>query len=406
MRKLLLLICSLPLLATAQEKGIHFTHAATWDEVLAKAKAENKMIFVDAFTTWCGPCKYLSKEIFTQDAVGKYFNEHFISVKMQLDTTEADNEQVKQWYPTTSKVMHALNVNVFPTLLFFDANGNPVHRFAGASDGNKLVADAAKALDPDQQFYTLQKRYNAGDRDVTVLRNFSNAALFAYQPEVAAKAFTDYMEATGSQVNKDNAQLVYAMVSKPGDLAFEMIARDTKAFDAAFGKPGAAQERIMAVLSDSFLEQMVQSGPSGRVTEQVAALKTKYPKPVAQAEAKARVYYYQYKTDWTNFPKYAALYMKQYGSSASAEEKNNLAWSVFEHVNDKASLTEALAWSKAAMATGDPNFMDTYANLLHKLGRTPEALAVETKAMAMVPEAEKESYRKNIEKMKKGEKTW
>ena len=42
------------------EKGIRFT-PGKWAEILKKAKAENKIIFFDAYTTWCGPCKLLQK---------------------------------------------------------------------------------------------------------------------------------------------------------------------------------------------------------------------------------------------------------------------------------------------------------------------------------------------------------
>jgi thioredoxin-related protein len=404
MRKLFLLLCSVPFISLAQEKGIHFTHAATWDEVLQQAKAEKKMIFVDAYTTWCGPCKYLSKEIFTQDKVGQYFNDKFISVKMQLDTTDKDDEYVKSWYEMSGKVMHKLNVNVFPTLLFFDANGNPVHRFSGASDAEKLVADAAKALDPEQQFYTLQKRYESGARDEKTLLNLSNAALMAYQPEAASQAFNDYMQATGSQVTKENAQLVYYMANKPTDIAFELMARDPKNFDAAFGRKGAADERISAVLFEALLQQMMVSGPESQAKEQAVSLRRLYPAAVDKAEAKARMYYYMNTSDWKQFPGAASAFMKKYGASTGADEKNNIAWAYFEHVTDKQQLNEALAWSKASLASNDPNNMDTYANLLHKLGRTLEAIVWEQKGMALA--SDKESFQKNIAKMKKGEKTW
>ncbi|RYZ23979.1 MAG: DUF255 domain-containing protein [Chitinophagaceae bacterium] len=404
MRKWFLLLCSLPMLASAQDKGIQFTHAASWDEVVQQAQKEKKMIFVDAYTTWCGPCKYLSKEIFTQEKVGRYFNDKFISVKLQLDTTEKDEEYVKQWYPHASKVMHGLKVNVFPTLLFFDSNGLPVHRFSGAGDASHLLEDAARALDPSQQFYTLQKRYNAGERDIELLRNFSNAALKAYQPEVAEKAFVDYIQNTGSQVSAENAQMIYMMASKPTDLAFEMMAADPKAFDKAFGKTGAADERISTVLFDHFVQAMMTTGSASGAAEQASTLKTKYPVAAATAESRARVYFAMNMGDWPAFTQAAASYMKKYGTKVTPEEKNNIAWAYFEHVNDKPLLNEALGWSKASLVTNDPNHMDTYANLLHKLGRTAEAIQVETKAMGMAKD--KQSFQANIDKMKKGQKTW
>ncbi len=64
-----LFLFHLPAFLGAQ--GIQFEHI-TFAEGLAKAKAENKLIFVDAFTTWCGPCKMLTSKTFPDSAVGTF----------------------------------------------------------------------------------------------------------------------------------------------------------------------------------------------------------------------------------------------------------------------------------------------------------------------------------------------
>ncbi len=68
---------------TLQAQGIEF-EKGTWEEILNKARENNKPIFVDAYTTWCGPCKWMSKNIFTQDEVGSYFKDNFIAYKMDM----------------------------------------------------------------------------------------------------------------------------------------------------------------------------------------------------------------------------------------------------------------------------------------------------------------------------------
>ncbi len=95
MKFILLFFITVPLLIKAQDKGINFQHEASWKEIQAKAKAENKYIFMDCFTTWCGPCKYMSSTIFPLQEVGEFMNDKFVSVKVQLDTTSNDNESVK-----------------------------------------------------------------------------------------------------------------------------------------------------------------------------------------------------------------------------------------------------------------------------------------------------------------------
>src|SRR5688500_9355246 len=98
MKKLLLIIFLLPLLTIAQEKGIQWTTGLSWNQIKAKAKKENKFIFLDCYATWCGPCKEMDKKIYVNDSVGDYFNQHFVSVKVQMDKTKNDDESVKKWY--------------------------------------------------------------------------------------------------------------------------------------------------------------------------------------------------------------------------------------------------------------------------------------------------------------------
>ncbi|KKX50276.1 thioredoxin domain-containing protein [Sphingobacterium sp. IITKGP-BTPF85] len=66
MKKILLFLLILPFAVIGQEKGITFEHGLNWSQIKEKAKKENKFIFVDLFTTWCGPCKYMSASVFSQ----------------------------------------------------------------------------------------------------------------------------------------------------------------------------------------------------------------------------------------------------------------------------------------------------------------------------------------------------
>ena len=70
--------------------GIRWTEGLTWEQVKQKAKQENKYIFLDCFATWCAPCKKMDLDVYTNDTVGSYFNEKFISVKVQMDKTKKD----------------------------------------------------------------------------------------------------------------------------------------------------------------------------------------------------------------------------------------------------------------------------------------------------------------------------
>jgi thioredoxin 1 len=109
------------------EEGIKFTESS-WKALLKKAKAENKVIFLDAYTSWCGPCKMLQKNVFTQKSVGDYFNKEFINVKMDMEKGEGIT--LSQIYPLEG----------YPTLLFIDGNGRVVKKILGYQNPQQLLA--------------------------------------------------------------------------------------------------------------------------------------------------------------------------------------------------------------------------------------------------------------------------
>ena len=133
----------------AQETGMHFEHNTSWEQVLAKAKAEKKYIFVDCFATWCGPCKQMSKNIFPQESVGRFYNANFINVKIQFDTTATDNADVKSWFAVAHKIDRDYKIVAYPTYMMFDANGVAVHRAVGSSDAEQFIAKGKDALNPE-----------------------------------------------------------------------------------------------------------------------------------------------------------------------------------------------------------------------------------------------------------------
>lgn len=109
---------STPVGQVAAEGGIAFT-SATFDELLAKAKAENKLVFIDGYTSWCGPCKMLAKQTFPQKEVGAYMNPRFVSAQIDMERGEG---------PELAK---HFNVSAYPTMLILRPDGTQVDKIVG-----------------------------------------------------------------------------------------------------------------------------------------------------------------------------------------------------------------------------------------------------------------------------------
>lgn len=136
MKKLLLVASILCLSATVGlSQGIKFEEG-TWAEVVAKAKAENKPIFVDLYATWCGPCKVMAKNVFTDNNVGNKFNASFVNYK--IDAEKGEGITLAKKY----------NIKGYPTFIFVDpTNEKEVYRVMGAMTATEFNAEADKALE-------------------------------------------------------------------------------------------------------------------------------------------------------------------------------------------------------------------------------------------------------------------
>lgn len=405
---ILLLFIAIPQLIQAQDTGIHFQHDMSWKDVQAKAKAENKYIFMDCFTTWCGPCKQMSAAIFPLKDVGEFMNDKFVSVKVQLDTTTKDNESVISWYQDSHDLAQQYKVMVYPTYLIFNAGGNIVHRFVGSSPADEFLANAKKSLNPETQYYTLLDQYKKGKKDKEFLHGLALASADAYDMENALKTSNEYLSTQADLYTKDNLEFIKKFTQTSADKGFDIMLHNAHKVDAVLGKGTAASVVQSIIMREEIFKNFPQSPKADPDWKKInAGISKKYPAQAPEAMAKAKVIWYQIARDWNNYQVAIMNYMNKYGATATPEELNNYAWTVFQNCPDMKCVAEALEWSRRSFEKDKvPGFIDTYANILYKLGKKDEAIIWEQKAMDAAAGADKKGYQEVIDKMKKNEKTW
>jgi thioredoxin-related protein len=176
----------------AQSEGIQFESESTWKQILEKAKADHKYIFIDCYATWCGPCKEMDANVYTQKEVGDVYNREFISVKIQMDSTLADNTIVKSRYVVASMLTHEFNVNAYPTFLFLDPDGKPVHKAIGSRNAIDFIKIANDAKNPEKQYYTILKYFKPGEMDTAKEKDLA-FYLENVDKQLAEKLALDYL---------------------------------------------------------------------------------------------------------------------------------------------------------------------------------------------------------------------
>lgn len=128
----------------------------TYEEALKKAQQEKKEVFVDFYAEWCGPCKVMAKEVFTQPEVAAYFNERFVCVQIDV---EAD---------VNKKVAARFKVEALPTLAFIGRNDKELRRVTGMTDEDALLHEARIALGEELSFEQLYDKYRKNKKDFDI----------------------------------------------------------------------------------------------------------------------------------------------------------------------------------------------------------------------------------------------
>jgi thioredoxin-related protein len=405
-----LLLASTVLTATAQpDTGMHFVHGQSWASIKARAKAEQKYIFMDAYTTWCGPCKYMTKNIFPQKAVGEFLNQHFINVKFQLDTAANDDAAAKAQYADAALIATQYKVRAYPTYLFFNPEGELVHRELGSSEAPAFIAKAANALDPEKQYYTLVRRYEAGEKSPEFLRKLSYAALNAYdEPNLKIYAAA-YLATQTNLTSAENIAFLSKTTRSTSDPGFNVMLNNPAAFDAQLGKGTTETFLKRLITREKVMPMVAKAGDKPNWAALTTKLTEAYGPLGAEAVQQAKINYLRQNGEWQNFSAAVSAYIKAHNPNFSPDELNDFAWSIFENCEDAACVATAINWSKTAVdLTNNPMFIDTYANLLYKNKRKAEAIEWQTKAVAATKSAGEDAsdYEKTLAKMKKGEKTW
>ncbi|GAA3928784.1 DUF255 domain-containing protein [Chitinophaga oryziterrae] len=426
-----------PLLVNAQDiPGVKFEDQGNWQSILAKAKKEKKMVFVDAYTTWCGPCKMMDKETYPNADLGRIMNSRFISIKVQMDSTSQDNAFVRSWYADAKKMLFREKINAFPTVLFYNADGELIHRAIGYKSATDLSTLVSFASDTSfvKQFEADLAAYKAGKRDFSkmlklhevIKKILINDTLAA---NIARSYKTDYLDQLDMTAftTPDNLKLIR-------EYNIDLVKLDDHFFKVAYLQPGLmdsilgvgnASGYVSSIISRDLLgpilyksDKPITNVPNWKVLTKV--VKNRYPVSDARAIIlNEQMVFYRHLNNWDLYSYYRTEKIKLYPPApnlmAAFTELNLPAWEVFEQTSDKKALTRALEWvDQAIIAEHFSQFLDTKGNLLYKLGRVSEAirtqeLAVKADEQDAAKRGKKYIYADislNLQKMKKGEPTW
>ena len=329
--------------AQEAEGGVAFVEGKTFAEALAMAKAEGKMLFVDCYTTWCGPCRMMTTKVFPQKLMGDYFNAKFVCLKVDMEKGEGPQLH-KQW-----------GVRAYPTFLFFDAEGKEVNRIVGGDSNAARFLEKVKRGIGSKGLAAMTARYDAGDRDTTFLTDYLDVLGSAYDAQKTEEVAGELLKGRGADM-LTNARLyeVFLKHATPMTEPFRYVLSHKDEFCARYDK-----DQLKACLSMAWMNytrRVIRRGADGKVTYDQAGMDA-YEKEMKKWKVEDREKIVQLAAieaaqamgEWKEFAARCSRFIDEFG----APDFSIYSWvqAIQKNCKDDAEVkAEAAGWMKARLA--------------------------------------------------------
>lgn len=364
--------------AMASDTGIDF-ETDNWEEILNRSGEEEKLIFLDAYASWCGPCKQMSKNVFTDPKVAEFYNDNFINAK--IDMEKGEGLELAKLY----------GVRAYPTLLFLNSKGEVVSRICGSMGVDDFIKIGDAALRTEQPLYKWEADFKEGK--LTAEKMFLYLDLLETGCASTNDPASSYLASLKDidKVSKDNFAILSKYLADIDAEPFKFLVND----QASFKKHNNAAE-----VDKTIVDAYVSHGYSKhiRVKEFDATAYNKFKKRIEKETGKLsdriiltlEVLRYDKNKEWNKMLETSVNLSDKYDLSDDPDLLNRMADRAYEHTDNKMLLNMAVEWATMNYQnTQHPYYHFTYAQVLNKTGQKEQALKVMEGATEL---AQKDGY--------------
>lgn len=244
--KKLLLTCMAALLGLAATAQTNF-RPLSLDQAVEQAKKENKLVFVDFYTDWCGPCRVMARDVFPQKKVGDYFNARFVSIK--LNAEKEGKEDAK-----------AFNVKAYPTFLVLDTDKKVKLDIKGSMSADVFLSKIEAELNPQFSPEKMKERYEGGERSPELIDAYAFHFMEQGKEDEGYRIVNDYFNSLTDAQKLDPAN--YFLFSRYTlsleDVKADFLAHHYAEFDASVREKAQAHvQRLYRSALISYLSGFV-----------------------------------------------------------------------------------------------------------------------------------------------------
>lgn len=338
---------------TAQQDSVAFLH--NWQKALAQAKQENKLVFLDAYTDWCAPCKRMSATTFKSSKVIALLKDKFVPVKLNMEKGEGIG------------LAKLYQINVYPTLLFVDTEGKMQHIEAGFKDEDAFLTTCQTALNPTEKLAALDEKFQKGNWDSDFLKSYiPQRAIFRNASQDAA--VEAYLKIHPDWTVPEVQSFIMQYVDNPASAGFQYLIDNKDKFSTQFGVSNV-KHKIQTIV----VEELTKGNHRTEPAVMSKYIKGFYGNDAAKYEAKYNVTYSKATIDADKFMLAAAQYFKQYPPEDPAEIAE-IATGLSQITQNKDYINTAITWVDDAFKK-EENFecILAKAHLYKAMGKTKKA---------------------------------
>jgi len=335
---------------------------------LEQAQIQEKVIFVDAYTTWCGPCKRMAKNVFTNTKVGDFFNQNFINMKIDMEKTPGLKFQ--QQYP----------VAAYPTLYFIGDDGKVIHKTTGGRQVDQFIELGQSVLGKTDKSGDYAKKYEEGDRDPELIYQYIKALNRAGKPSL--KISNDYLKTQTELTTNFNLRFIYEATIEADSRIFDQLIKYRSQIEALETKEAVAQKIENSCKKTA--QKAIEYKSDDLHEEAKSKMKKYYPQNAQAFSTHVDLTYFRAKGDAANYISVCNTYVKK---EINGDPEKLLALSkeiMISFSGDFKAMKYAEKIAKKAANNGKAyNYYYTYAEILMMNGKKDDALEIAHKSLEL-----------------------
>jgi thioredoxin-related protein len=318
--------------------GINF-RSLTLEEGLAAARKENKPLYVHGYTDWCHYCMYMKDSVYPDKEVGDFFNKNFISIKINMEKEgKALNDSLK--------------IHTYPAMLFYDVNGEMMHRAAGRRYKQPFLELGKEALDPKRQMRTFKNKFESGTATPYETQFYFRMLEIAGMD--AQPILNDYLmkQPEDSFMIQNNWRIMYDIIKDPFLPIVQKFIDHKKQLEAKY-TADSVNNKLIGLYNSRMMQYVQQLDSNGYESLK----KTIMANPKLDIREKicawGDVNKAKLKSEWDKYSSLAEPFIAKYAMD-DPKRLNDVAQTYYERYStDKEKLALAKKWAKRSLELAD-----------------------------------------------------